>query len=74
MSRMKLLLSLALAVFAGGLVTLVVEGEPFVYGWIVALSDYVYKPLFWVMVFGLIPCAWLAWLFAKLLMRSGGPV
>ena len=61
---------LALAVFAGALVTLVAEGEPFVYGWSEALFDYVYKPLFWVMVVGLIPCAWLAWLFAKLLMRG----
>ena len=62
---------LALAVFAGSLVTLFVDGEPFVYGWGEALFDYVYKPLFWVMAFGLIPCAWLAWLFAKLLMKGG---
>ena len=61
---------LTLAVFAGSLVTLFAEYEPEFYGWTEALFDYVYKPLFWVMATGLIPCAWLAWLFAKLLTRG----
>jgi len=65
------LICLTLAVFAGSLVTLFTEAWPFAYGWDEARFDYVYKPLFWVMAVGLVPCAWLAWLFAKLLTRGG---
>ena len=65
---------LTLAVFAGGLVTLLGAHDPAFSGWSEAVFDYIYKPLFWVTVVGLFPIVWLAWLFAKLLARDGAPV
>ena len=64
---------LAMAVCAGSLVTLLGEGWPEAHAWGEAIYDYVYKPLFWVGLMALLPSAWLAWLFAKLLARDGAP-
>ena len=61
---------LSLAVFAGGLTTLSGAHDPAFSGWNEAVFDYIYKPLFSVMMIGVIPCAWLAWLFANLLTRD----
>ena len=62
---------LILTALAGSASTLVIEYDPDFFMRGEALYDYVGKPLFGVLVGGLIPCAWLAWLFAKLLMREG---
>lgn len=61
---------LLISVLAGSIFTFFSEGQPEVYGFGSAAYDYIVKPLFWVSVFGLIPCVVLSFVFAKLITRN----